>query len=177
MPMRRKTHEDVRAWKRCIRCTVASRRQTWTSLYALMKSSELVEVCRTSKRKECSPCVELQNPGPVPHANVQERKNNSRNVPHPIHPYWRVLPISPTSTWTTRIEGKSKNRVSVDNKTCDTTKRRSRNEKYRWSSYTAIAMKLKLSTNWMRTTLNGEWWKSRIALCLKLPNGIPSRSL
>jgi hypothetical protein len=36
-------------------------------------------------------------------------------------------------------------------------------------------MKLHLSINWMKTTLNGEREKSRIALCLKLSDVLPSR--
>jgi hypothetical protein len=68
-----------------------------------------------------------------------------------------VLPIAPTSTWATRIAGKRKNRASVDNKACDTTKRRKYGMKVRLNTHNRENNGL--STNWMRTTLNGQRWQ------------------
>ncbi len=75
--------------------------------------------------KECRPCVEVQNPGQVPtrKCTKSSKRDEQQKCPQPHTYIGGVLPIAPTSTWATRIAGKRKNRSSVDNKACDTTKR------------------------------------------------------
>ena len=49
--------------------------------------------------KECSPCVEVQNPGTHTQMyKIQQERMTTENVPNPMNHIGGVLPIAPTST-------------------------------------------------------------------------------
>jgi hypothetical protein len=86
-----------------------------------------------------------------------------------------VLPIAPTSTWATRISGKRKTHSSVDKQ--DVWYHQTKKVEMKVRLNTHNCENNRLSTNWMRTTLNGERCQLRTQSGLQLSPKITNPSI